>query len=37
MEEIKALLLLVFAIGLLYGSMQKKHKRGNKKIENTLH
>jgi len=27
MEELKALVLLLLAIGLLYGSMQKKHNR----------
>jgi hypothetical protein len=29
MEEMKALILLAFAIGLLYGSMQKKHKKSH--------
>ena len=32
MEEIlKAFILLSLSVGLLYGSIQKKHKRGDKK------
>lgn len=27
MEEVKATILLLLAIGLLYGAMQKKHKK----------
>jgi hypothetical protein len=31
MEEVKATILLLLAIGLLYGAVQKKHRKDDKK------
>ncbi len=33
MEELKAFILLSISIGLLYSSIQKKHKKGKKKLK----